>query len=310
MLAFSNAVKCDFSIVSNNKEMVKKFIPDIGLNLYDVRHSFKKRHFDIAIVDLPDISIKEKKVLRSLSDLIVCIDDEGQGLSCQDVLIRPNLLNLPQSTKIKISPNNYWSGSDYIILHPGFAAQVSQKKNSCKKVKELLVCFGGSDPAGLTLRVIPLLKKLEKGIKVHIVLGASFSRGKDVILALKNEPGFSVSHNVSDMVKDFRRADAALISGGTLLYEVCSLAIPSIVISQNKSQEQEAKICHEVGAAVSLGIHNKVSNRKILAALQRVIKDDLIKKNMVRKGPKLVSPNGSMLIVSKLLSILEGKPAQ
>jgi len=304
MLAFSNVAKCNFSIVSNNKNVVRKFISNVDFDLYDIKHSFKKHHFDIAIIDLPDTATRgrEKEDLNKPSGLIACIDDEGPGLYCQDVLIRPNLLNLPNQSKMKIPLNNYWSGRDYIILHPDFITHDSQKINRSRKVKELLVCFGGSDPSGLTLRVIPLLKKLKMDIKIHIVLGAAFPWGKKVASTLDSSPCFSISYNISNMAQIFQKADVALISGGTLLYEACSLGVPSIVISQNKSQEKESKICHAARAVVNLGVNEAVSDNKIFSILQQVIEDGSLREDMAREGPKIVSPYGAMRIVTKLLS--------
>lgn len=304
MLAFSNVAKCDFSVVSNNKNVVRKFISNTDFNLYDVKHSFKKRNFDIAVIDLPNMATRgrEKEDFNKLSGLIVCIDDEGAGLSCQNILIRPNLLNLPKSSKIKIPLNNYWSGRDYIILHPDFMSQPLRKRGRGKKVRELFVCFGGSDPSGLTLRLIPLLRRLGGGIKIHIVLGAAFPWGKRVSSALDSLPYFSISRNISNMARILQKADVALISGGTLLYEACSLGVPSIVISQNRAQEAEAKICHAAKAVFSLGANESVSNEKILAALQQLTEDEILREKMAGKGPKVVSRNGAMRIVLKLLS--------
>lgn len=304
MLGFLNFTGCRFSIESNNKEVVKKFISHFDFDLYDVGHSFKEELFDIVIIDLFNIRAQEKKHLESLSGLIVCIDDEGPGLSGQDVLIRPNLLNLPKVSKI--TSHYYWSGRDYIILHPDFAHQAHKKKNRSGKVKQLLVCFGGSDPGGLNLRVMSLLKKLKNCMKVHVVLGAEFSEGRKIASILKHDSRFLISHNISNMAQVLGNVDLALISGGTLVYEACSLGIPSVVISQNASQETESKICQAAGAVVSLGVNEAVSDDQISAALQELIEDDSLRQKLASNGPKIVSPNGTMRIVSKLLSYVKG----
>ena len=308
MLAFLNVAEAKFSIATDNKEMVKKFIPNIGFDVYDINSHSKEQHFDIAIIDAPNINRREEGDLQKLSDLIACIDDEGPGLSCQGILIRPNLLNLPKPPSL--SADNYWSGRDYIVLHPDFAIQACRRKSKNRKVKKLLVCFGGSDPRGLTLRVIPLLRELEMIGSIHIILGAAFPWGEEVKAKLNNDIRFSVNHNILNMAQSFWDVDAALISGGTLLYEACSLGIPAVVVPQNESQEAESKICHAAGAVVSFGVNEAMSDDRILVALQQLMEDDSLREKMSKQGPKIVSPNGAAHIVSRLLSYVKKEAAR
>jgi len=310
MLAFLNAFQCTFSIDSADKGLVKRFIPNIDFDFYGSGRSHTGQHFDIAIVDVPEIAHKKKEHLGGISDLIVCIDDEGPGLAYQDILIRPNLLNLTKPLGTVISSDCYWSGRDYIILHPDFAVAADQKKSQNKKVKELLVCFGGSDQCGLTVRVIPVLRNLATDIKIHIVLGAAFRQDAEVASVLKGDPRFSVSRNLSNMAQHFRNADVSLISGGTLLYEACSLGVPSVVVSQNEPQETESRICAAAGAVLSLGVNSSISDDELFAGLQRLIEDGSLRENMAKQGPGIVSPDGAGRIVSRLRSYIRKEAGQ
>ncbi len=308
MLVFSDLAECNFSIRSNNKELVEQFIPHIGFEWFDADHTCEGQHFDLMVIDVPGIADRNDKSVQNSADLIACIDDEGPGLSFQDILIRPNLLNLPKPPEI--ARDNYWSGRDYIILHPHFRTQAH--RNRCKQgnIRRLLVCFGGSDPCGLTVRVIPILKKLGRHVEVEIILGASFSRSGAVESATGNDHRFSLRQNAADMASAFRNADVALISGGTLLYEACALGIPSVVISQNQSQDAESSFCQSKGAVFSLGVNEAASDGDILLHLQKLLGDDVLRKNMARRGPSIVSPDGAMRIASKLLSRVEGRIPQ
>jgi hypothetical protein len=78
------------------------------------------------------------------------------------------------------------------------------------------------------------------------------------------------------------------------------------VICQNEGQVIDSSICHSAGAIVSLGVNEAVSDDKILATLQQLIIDHSLREKMAGKGTKLVSPSGTMHIVSKLLSYAKG----
>jgi UDP-2,4-diacetamido-2,4,6-trideoxy-beta-L-altropyranose hydrolase len=304
MLALARIAKCDFSIISDDQAVVKKFITKIDFDLFAVKHHFAGRPFDLAIVDVPKIARRENERLRELSDLVVCIDDEGPGLPGQDIQIRCTLLDLPKPAGLPLK--NYWSGRDYIILHPDFAAQAARPGRRRRRAEKLLVCFGGSDPGGLTLRVAPLLKKLDQPLAVNVVLGPACSGRKKIVSLLKGDPRFLLSCNVPNMARQLGAADLALISGGTLLYEACALGRPAVVISQNVGQLAEAKICRSAGAAASLGINRSVPDDAITDALRRLVVDGALRAKMARQGPRLVSPSGSLKIAAKLLSYVKG----
>lgn len=299
MLSLTDAALCKFAVVTNNPDLVRTFLPQIDVDLYSVTDIRRVSPADIAIIDVPDIPYREKGRLHCLADLIVVIDDDGPGLSCQNILLRPNLLDLPLPAGMPL--NDYWSGRDYIILHPDFRLLANQHKNRGWETKELFVCFGGSDPGSLTLKAIPVLQQIKQNMTVQIVLGAAFGQMQAVIEMTRNDARFIVSQNVSDMAKRMRQADIALISGGTLLYEACALGTPAVIISQNEPQGVEAEICAAAGAVIDLGDGRTVTDEKILFALQKLLGDDGVRQSMSRNGPKVVSPDGVMHTVSKLL---------
>ncbi len=299
MLVLADTAPCKFAVVTNNQDIARTFLPKLDFDLHAVTDITRVRHADVAIIDIPDIAHRKEESFRGIADLIVGIDDDGPGLQYQDILLRPNLLNLPLPAGMP--SDDYWSGRDHIILHPDFKKQAEQPRNVNKRDKKLLVCFGGSDPGDLTLRAISLLKQLRQAMTVQIILGAAFARKQEVIEKTRGDSRFVVNHNISDMAKRIWQADVALISGGTLLYEACALGTPAVVVAQNEPQAVEAKICAAAGAVINLGYGRTATDENIFGALQNLLNNDSIRQRMSLKGPKVVSPEGARLIVSKLL---------
>lgn len=305
MAAFLHYSECQFVVLSNDETIVRKFIPNISFEFYNNCNELKKNNFDILIVDVLDIAAREDEDLQGISKLVVCIDDEGAGLSYQDILIRPNLLNLPMTTDLKIAKDNYCSGRDYIIIHDDFAKQLVRDETDKKKVKTLLVCFGGSDPSGFTLRVVGLLKKLEDDIRFHVVIGPAFSYKDKVSSMVADDMRFRLICNSHNMAENFNSADIALISGGTMLYEACAMGVPAVIFSQNQGQETEAQICQRAGAVVTLGLNDAISDDKILTTIKEIIEDTALRLNMAKAGPKIVSCDGAARIASSLLEYIK-----
>ena len=300
---FDALAKCNFVVASNRKDLVSKFLGNLEVTLCDSRLDFNGKPFDIAIIDVPDVDLEEQHRLRQLCRILVCIDDEGPGFFGQDIMIRPNLAELPEPSLIS-SNTQCWSGKDYIILHPDFQEYVQRQRKRCGGVRQLLVCFGGSDPGKLTLRVIPLLQRLPKNLQARIVLGAAFPWRDEVSSLVGPDSRFIVNYNLPNMAKAFWHSDVAIISGGTLLYEACSLGVPSIVVSQNRAQEEEAIRFQEANAIINPGVNEAVSDEEIFDALQQLILSHSLRKTMSKLASQLVSANGTERIVSRLLNLL------
>jgi spore coat polysaccharide biosynthesis predicted glycosyltransferase SpsG len=242
-----------------------------------------------------------KEHFHDIADLLVCVDDNGPGLEGQDILIRPNLVELPKPAGLPAE--RYWTGQ--VILHPDFAKQrpLSAKKNSGRK--ELIVCFGGSDPNGITLRAANIVKRLGEEVLVRIVLGAAFPWDEKVALLVGQDARFLIERNIPDMARVLGNADIALISGGTLLYEACASGVPSVVVCQNEEQRAEADAAHAAGAVISLGVSAQVPDEQILSAVERLLGDAALRQTMAGKGCLLVAPDGAARLAARLLSFLK-----
>ena len=294
--------------MTNNRAVVDACIPDVAIDFMDVGNLPAGKRYDLAIIDIPGPGTLQPRNLHRVAGFIACIDDEGAGLPQQDVLIRPNLIELPKPQGV--SCDNYWAGGDYIILHPQFGDLFISGRKKKRSARDLLVCFGGSDPARLTLRVIPILKQLGGFIRARIVIGASFPCKADIFSAISADPRFRVHQNVANMAEALQNSDVALISGGTLLYEACAMGVPSIIISQNTAQDREASICHAKGAVINVGRYNTVPDADIMSALNEVMKKPALRERLTQKSNRVVAVDASQRIAAQLMSSMKEKTLQ
>lgn len=296
MLAFKTLEPASrFSVATETGEVAREFLAGMDVAVSSPREAPPA---DITIVDVPGGTV-EGWALEASRGLLVCIDDDGPGFKRQDVLIRPNLLDLPRPAGI--DEVQYWSGHRYIILHPDFARQAVRNRDG--KIGELLVCFGGSDPAGVTLRSIPLMKGVSADMKFHVVLGQAFARREQALQLAGDDDRFIFSIGAAGMAAHFSRADAAFISGGTLLYEACASGVPALVVSQNKAQAEEAAICHRSGAALDVGIHNELTDDAIAGSLCGFLADVALRTSMARRAAATVPADGAVRIASALMEL-------
>lgn len=257
--------------------------------------------FDVVITDIPGLCLNEQKRLSGVASLHVGIDDDNAGPFAYDILIRPNLLDLPLPMAPQKKAFDYWKGKEYIILHPDFAIWRPSSVGR-KKVENILVCFGGSDPAGLTLSIVPVLRQLVQDIQIRIVVGAAFKNIEGIKSAVANKPNMTLSVNCMNMAEMLSLSDIALINGGTLLYEACALGVPAIVVCHNELQQQEAEVLARMGAIINLGTYSQVTNQNINYEIRKLIDNTTQRQRMFEAAKRSITSDGTGRIVSNIIA--------
>ena len=221
----------------------------------DMLHEVQKHNPDVIINDRLDTNISEMKKLQKITKKIINFEDLGSGSS-----IAMMTFNAIYTEQIK-RKNNFF-GSKYFILRDEFIYQ--KNKIIDNDVKNILIIFGGTDPNNLTLRVRNLIAKFCKSNKIKITIIAGL--GYKNLSSLKKSNDIKIFKDVSNISKHIHNADLIFTSGGRTTYEIASIGTPAIVICHNKKELKHQFASNQNGFK-NLGLHSKVSDDKILEAL-------------------------------------------
>ena len=155
--------------------------------------------------------------------------------------------------------SQYLWGSDYLFLRDEF--EDAQPAKFSAEVKKLLITFGGSDPAGYSLRILKLILPYcrEKSISINLVTGSGFKLMKELLAFLKEQNYDLLQHHtsLSTMSTLMQNANAALCSNGRTVYELAHMNVPSIVLSQHERERAHSFACKENGF-LPLGIRTSL----------------------------------------------------
>lgn len=254
--------------------------------------------FDVVVIDVPNCSLVVQQSFKKICKLLVGIDDWAIGPHVYDIIIRPNVLNLNQPRLLEANAET-WQGKDYIILHPAYAKLDITFK---EKAEEVLVCFGGSDPSGLTLRVVPIMTQvLAKEIKMDLVIGTGFAQTEKIHNIIHNHKNVRIFQNLPNLAGLFSSCDTAVVSGGTLLYEACALGIPAVVLAQELEQHEETKVFAEKKAVLRPNNGLYASDDAISKDIQKICFDTALRRMLSRNARRCVSRDGTQRIVKKIL---------
>jgi spore coat polysaccharide biosynthesis predicted glycosyltransferase SpsG len=299
---FTEQAEVDIFASCSEEDVFRSVFEGLPYRLVKPEEIYNGAFFDVVVVDIPQLSYESQQSFRKICRLLIGINDSGEGPFDYDVIIRPNFLQLPVPRMTRADAQ-ILAGRDYIILHPAFS-NLTPSVGKPDKAKELLVCLGGSDPGGSTLRVIPVLRQLPVDIRINVVIGQGFSQPEKAVDLIGDDERFCVLLNVPNLAGMFNICGAALVAGGTLMYEACALGVPSVVICQNEEQEREAAIFAGQHAVLNLGSAADVSDNIIINAVEKVCCDIDLRKELSRNAKEMVPRTGVRRVAATILGKL------
>ncbi|HBI75269.1 MAG TPA: hypothetical protein DDY19_03040 [Alteromonas macleodii] len=152
-------------------------------------------------------------------------------------------------------------GPQYFPLREEFAFSPPTLPQALKRI---FVCFGGMDKDNATLFICELLAKwctsLDEPVSVDVIIG-EHPPFKPLIHAFCNQHGFKLHVQASNVSLLMAQADLAIGGGGTMSWERCKMALPTLVLAIAQNQVAQAIALEEKGAAVYVGDYSTESKR-------------------------------------------------
>lgn len=168
-------------------------------------------------------------------------------------------------------------GPNWFILRPEFVQ--AKPKEVSDVVNEILVTFGGTDPADQSFRMYNiLLDDAYSNTRRTIILGKGYN-GK--LLNVQSSEGFAILKDTSQISRYMLRADVAITSKGRTIYELAKCGVPTLSIAQNARERR-----HYFGEVLfkDLGLYSEVSNEDITLSLKNMMSDTKIRKELSQKN--------------------------
>lgn len=228
----------------------------------------------VIINDMLDTSSNYVRKLKEKQIAVINFEDLGSGASVADLTI--NALY-----ECSFSEDNHLYGYKYECLRNEFYLY-PEKKIPPAGIKEILISFGGTDPNGLTTRLLEVIAAnfrlfCNKNIKIVVIAGLGYEDKEKLgkcITSLQSKSALDIELllDVNLMAKYMYKADLIITSNGRTVYEAISLQTPVITISQNIREVSHlfSKICKGI---INLGIHFEVTNTEIFNSIRLLIED-------------------------------------
>lgn len=178
----------------------------------------------------------------------------------------------------KKNPNEY-CGEKYVCLRNEFL--LCQPKEFSRKVENILVLFGGTDPSNLTKKIYQVAKEMHQtfpDIKYTFITGIGYNCEENGLVS-DEEHNIQILNNICNISYYMQQADIAFTSQGRTVYELASLGIPSIVLAQNE-RELLHTFAQMPNGFMNLGLGKDTSEETIRNTLEWLIQTPQIREEM------------------------------
>jgi spore coat polysaccharide biosynthesis predicted glycosyltransferase SpsG len=191
-------------------------------------------------------------------------------------------------------------GWEWVILRSQFSGPIVLRHNS---KSSLLIAMGGSDPAGLTLKAVRAVDRLDGDFESVIIAGAGFCHWQSLRDLLgKARRRFKVREDVTEMSAAMAEADLAICSFGMTAYELAAMGVPSVYSCLTADHDESASALVAAGMGVSVGVDDQDTETRLAAAVESLLMDEDTRVRMSARARELVDGRGASRVAELLIS--------
>jgi spore coat polysaccharide biosynthesis protein SpsF len=259
------------------------------------------------VVDVrDDLSQAALNALAGKGTMIAVLDDQSDRRWAADLAFYPPV---PQVLRVDWSGfrGRLCVGWEWVVLRAQFAESIPPRYNAkCS----LLIAMGGSDPAGLTLKAVRAVDRMDGDFESVIIVGAGFCHQHSLRELLgQTRRRFTVREDVSEMSAAMAHADLAVCSFGMTSYELAAMGVPAVCVCLTEDHAQSASALVSAGMAISVGIDDQDTETRLAAAVEGLLVDKNTRAQMSARARELVDGRGAKRIAEMLVSTAAGRTA-
>ena len=217
-----------------------------------------------------------------------------------DLLINYSaFLNQENYKNWQVLAGDFLLGSAFAPLRAEFSKNPKAKITNIKKV---LITTGNSDNLGFMPSFLSLLDNELKKLEFFAISGL-FNTHKNELKKLENE-NIKVLENVENMSQIMRECDIAISAGGSTLYELAALSLPTICFKIAENQNSAAfwgKEAMIYAGDAAADISAVISNAK--TALKELIKNPSKANELAAKAHEITDGKGAKRIAAEILAL-------
>ena len=203
---------------------------------------------DMLIVDLPYDYVDEDYFLGIEKKCRAIFVDDSRFISPRvDIVWNSSIL--AEERVPRHSGTEYLLGTKYLV----FPSTGIEEDSPGKLLNRITITFGGSDPSGLTKKVLMALNErvYPKKLLFNVILGPGYKDQESIKkLCQESENRISLFVNPENIYQMFLSSRLVICAGGRTPYELLKLKIPFFALASIRHEVEPVEILKERGFAM------------------------------------------------------------
>ncbi len=256
----------------------------------------RRHHASWVVVDGYHFDASYQRAVKQAGFALLLIDDNAQAEHYMaDLVLNQNLHAEEAAYTHRAAETQLLLGSPFVLLRREFQSWCGWQRAIPERAGRLLVSLGGGAVGHITAKVLQGVEAAGvEGLEV-VVVGRTPGDERPHAAGIRFESG------VDDMARLMARADVAVGAAGATAWERAFLGLPSLAVVLAENQRPVALRLAEVGAAIDLGWHESLDTQAIAGQLRRLVDNAPLRREMSRRGRRLVDGEGAQRVVMRLL---------
>ncbi len=229
------------------------------------------------------------------SGVLLCVIDDYAHLRNYPahIVMNPNAYASPALYSGKHPEDGLLLGSRYVALRREFRRQQPRDSKDGSAVgNRVLVTMGGVDADGVAPTVASILAASREW-RVTVIVGTS-TIARRLADSVANLPGIRLVANPPDMAALMAQADLAVSAGGTTVWELAFMGVPSVLLELADNQYLVVREADRAGIGFGLGRPTAERLARIPELLARLRRDEELYRAMSSRGRDLVDGQGAI----------------
>ncbi|MBT5956057.1 MAG: UDP-2,4-diacetamido-2,4,6-trideoxy-beta-L-altropyranose hydrolase [Candidatus Marinimicrobia bacterium] len=256
--------------------------------------------WDWIVVDHYALDVRWESVVRVSCKKLMVIDDLADRQHDCDVLLDQNYYADMQTRYNGLVPEHcqLLLGPRYALLREEFRILREYVKPRTGDVKRILVFFGGVDTGSYTSLAIQALAELNTALHVDIVIGVQHPKREQMEQACILH-GYACHVQTTRMADLMAKADLAIGSGGTAIWERCAMGLPTLSLCMAENQRKQIAHAAKVGL-----LYAPKSEQNLVAVIRHHVNGLLENPALIwlisNAGMKVVDGKGSLRVAGTM----------
>jgi UDP-2,4-diacetamido-2,4,6-trideoxy-beta-L-altropyranose hydrolase len=248
------------------------------------------------VVDGYHFSSDYQEAIKKSGMILLVIDDYGHaGRYIADLVLNQNVSATHDFYADRDRQTQLLLGTRYALLRREFRSWRSWTRFVSERANRILVTLGGSDPENLTVSVLEALEVVRGvGLEIKVAVGSSNPHYQELqVVAARSRFPVDLERVEVDMPQLMAWADLAVTAGGSTLWELAFMGLPSVVIISAENQKANVQGLQELGATVNLGWHGSLTQGDIAGVISDLVEDAGQRDKLSGAAKKLVDGMGA-----------------